>query len=56
MTEIDAGDPTPTEKIMDRADVFRASYKLIKSLDWSGYTVDVHDVARVAEFLAEGES
>ncbi|MFJ9213023.1 hypothetical protein [Streptomyces sp. NPDC102264] len=55
MTEIDAGEPTATEKIMDRADVFRAAHVLVTSLDWGGSTADVIDVLRVAEFLVDGE-
>lgn len=51
MTGIDAGETTETEVVMDRADIFRAAYALVRSLEWSGYTVDVMDVTRVAEFL-----
>ncbi|WP_326812118.1 hypothetical protein [Streptomyces scopuliridis] len=55
MTAIDAGEPTPAEKVMDRADLFRAAHVLVTSLDWGDSTADVIDVLRVAEFLAEGE-
>lgn len=35
---------------MDRADVFRAAYTLVFSLEWDR-SPDVLDVTRVAEFL-----
>lgn len=50
LTAIDAGDPTTTEIVMDRADIFRAAYKLVFSLEWDR-SPDVMDVTRVAEFL-----
>ncbi|WP_329168332.1 hypothetical protein OG709_29985 [Streptomyces sp. NBC_01267] len=56
MTAIDAGEPSPEvnvlERAMDRAEIFRAAHRLVTDLDWGSYTVDVPDVARVAEFLA----
>lgn len=52
MTAIDAGEPTPTELVFDRADLFRAAYALVKSLEWDE-RVCVLDVTRVAEFLEE---
>ncbi|MGW2515006.1 hypothetical protein ACWC0A_37690 [Streptomyces scopuliridis] len=55
MTSIDAGEPTSAEKLMDRADLFRAAHALVNSLEWTGGSVDVIDVLRVAEYLAEGE-
>lgn len=50
MTSIDAGEPTTTELVFDRADLFRAAYKLVMSLEWDD-RVTVLDVTRVAEFL-----
>lgn len=50
MTSIDAGEPTTTELTLDRADVFRAAYALVRSLEWDR-PFDVLDVTRVAEFL-----
>lgn len=52
MTAIDVGEETHTEVIMDRADVFRAAYALVKGLEWAR-DFDVLDVTRVAEFLEE---
>jgi hypothetical protein len=52
VTAIDAGEPTDTERVMDRADIFRAAYTLVMSLTWDR-SPDVMDVARVAEFLEE---
>lgn len=52
MTAIDAGEPTPTEEVFDRADIFRAAYALVYSLEWVRMP-DVMDVTRVAEFLEE---
>lgn len=52
MTTIDAGEPTTTEIVLDRADIFRAAYALVNSLSWDR-SPDVLDVTRVAEFLEE---
>ncbi|MFI2213011.1 hypothetical protein [Streptomyces sp. NPDC020141] len=39
---------------MDRSDLFRAAYALVRGLTWD-VEPDVDDVLRVAEFLNEGE-
>jgi hypothetical protein len=54
MTEIDAGEVTPAERCLDRADIFRAAYALVMAHSWTG-NPEVNDVVRVAEFLADGE-
>lgn len=57
MTQIDAGEPSEAETLIDaamtRADVFRAAYKLVNDLAWES-TPEVLEVTRVAEFLTEG--
>ncbi|MER5501351.1 hypothetical protein ABT096_29680 [Streptomyces sp. NPDC002561] len=59
MTTIDAGEQSEeaaaASRRLDRSDVFRAAHTLVRSLDWGGYTPEVIDVLRVAEFLTEGE-
>lgn len=52
MTAIDAGEPVAEENVMDRSDIFRAAYALVKGLEWAR-DFDVLDVTRVAEFLEE---
>ncbi|MFD9205947.1 hypothetical protein ACFVZM_06665 [Streptomyces sioyaensis] len=51
MSEIDAGEPTETELIMDRADIFRAAWALLRDLQESD-SPDVMEVAQVADYLS----
>lgn len=50
MAQLDAGAPSLAEDIMDKAEIFRAAYRLVASLEWDRKP-DVMDVTRVAEFL-----
>lgn len=52
MTAIDAGDVTDTERVMDRTDIFRAAYKLVRSLEWDRDPTP-GDVVAVAWFLED---
>ncbi|WP_328742933.1 hypothetical protein OG436_29520 [Streptomyces caniferus] len=50
MSEINAGEPTETELVMDRADLFRAAWALLRDLQRTD-SPDVMEVATVADFL-----
>lgn len=51
MSEIDAGEPSEVEFVMDRADMFRAAYVLLQQLQNTA-TPDVMEVAQVADYLS----
>ncbi|MFI7096409.1 hypothetical protein [Streptomyces lydicus] len=51
MSEINAGEPTETELVMDRADMFRAAWALLRDLQNTD-TPDVMEVAQVADYLS----
>lgn len=51
MSEINAGEPTETELVMDRADLFRAAWALLRDLQGAD-SPDVMEVAQVADYLS----
>lgn len=51
MSEIDAGEPTETELIMDRAGIYRAAWALLRDLQGTD-SPDVMEVAQVADYLS----
>ncbi|BDM70583.1 hypothetical protein HEK616_40700 [Streptomyces nigrescens] len=51
MSEINAGEPTEVEDVMDRAEYFRAAWALLRDLQNTD-TPDVMEVAQVADYLS----
>ncbi|MEU7243391.1 hypothetical protein [Streptomyces sparsogenes] len=50
MTQIDLGEPTKTDAIADRIDLFRLAVALVKETEWAEQP-SVPDVTRLAEYL-----
>lgn len=50
MAQIDAGEPTVTELILERLEVLRIARAELDKHEW-GTEIDVYDVVSVAEFL-----
>lgn len=52
LNALEDDEPTESEGVMDRGDIFRAAYTLVTSLTWAE-TPSVLDVIRVAEFMGD---